>query len=302
MRMPHLDNTGSMLNVELENAAGGNGKVARAGLAASGLAASYDGEMQELAQLQQYCEMLEKKLSEKHVQLCETQESLGLVQADFQTFALAASHDLQAPLRSITGFSQYLKEEYESNLDELANDYINRIVASSSKMKSQLAGLSNFAKVSSQAAPFSAVCLNSVWETAVVKHEHRIKELGIAVDAAPLPIIFGDRVQLETLFANLIDNCIKFRGAEPTKVTVSAKKTEKKWVVAIEDNGIGIPLDQLDCVFKIFRHLDSEQSHRGVGLTVCRRIAERHTGRIYFCSQKRNGCKCIVELPAWSPP
>jgi light-regulated signal transduction histidine kinase (bacteriophytochrome) len=265
-------------------------------------ASSYAGETGELSRLRQHCEMLEKQLSKKHAQLCETQESLGLVQADFQTFALAASHDLQAPLRSITGFSQYLREEYEEDLDDVAKDYVQRIVASSNKMKNQLAGLSNFAKVSSQAAPFDAVCLVSAWETAVVKHEQKIKEHGIAIAQSTLPIVFGDRVQLETLFTNLIDNCINFRGTQSPEVNVSAKKQDKKWIITIEDNGIGIPVDRLDCVFKIFRHLDSDKSHRGVGLTVCRRIVERHSGRIYFCSQKRNGSKCVIELPAWSPP
>lgn len=265
-------------------------------------ASSFASETGELSQLQRHCEMLEKKLSEKHAQLCETQESLGLVQADFQTFALATSHDLQAPLRSIAGFSQYLKEEYESNLDDVAKDYIQRIVSSSSKMKNQLAGLSNFAKVSSQAAPFDAVCLVSAWEAAEVKHEDEIREHGVIVTQSTLPIVFGDRVQLETLFTNLIDNCIKFRGTQPPEIHVSAKKKDKKWIIEIEDNGIGIPLEQLDCVFKIFRHLNSDQSHRGVGLTVCRRIVERHSGRIYFCPQKRNGSKCTIELPAWSPP
>jgi light-regulated signal transduction histidine kinase (bacteriophytochrome) len=115
--------------------------------------------------------MLQRKLSEKHVQLCETRASLGLIQAEFQTFALATSHDLQAPLRSITGFSHYLKEDYRGTLDKVANDYIDRIVSSAAKMKDQLAGLSNFAKVSSQAAPFEAVCLNAVLESAIAKHD-----------------------------------------------------------------------------------------------------------------------------------
>ena len=220
---------------------------------------------------------------------------------ELQEYAYIASHDLQEPLRKIQTFGDRLTTKYASNLDSRALDYLNRMQNASMRMQKLIQDLLAYSRVTTQTRPFSAVNLNDVVNTALSDLELRIKELNATIHVADLPEIIGDQLQLIQLFQNLISNGIKFHQ-ESVAPVVHIQMVEQQGdfcKITIEDNGIGFEQQYSDRIFNMFQRLNPRTQYEGtgVGLAVCRRIVERHGGKIGVHSQIGQGTTFTMTLP-----
>lgn len=230
---------------------------------------------------------------------------------ELEEFATAASHDLQEPLRKIQSFVGCMKEEQSAALTAEGRNYLDRIQNAASRMGTLVADLLEFSRVSSKGRPFIPVDLNEVIAGVIQDLEVRLAQTGGRVEARPLPIVASDSQQMRQLLQNLIGNALKFHrsGVAPV-VQVSAEVIDAVCVhgrqqatgtcrISVADNGIGFDEKYLDRVFTIFQRLHGrgEYEGTGIGLSICRRIAERHGGTITARSQPGQGSTFVVTLP-----
>ena len=241
---------------------------------------------------------LQQQLDQRTAQLLATEEQLMNCNRDFQEFASAVSHDLQAPLRAIAGFSSYLQEEYGSALDDTADEYINQVVGSASRMRQLIDGLVQFSRVSSRGLPLTKLSLNDVLEDALAELQNESNCQNVVIEYGDLPGVVGDYQQLVALFKHLIQNGITFNESENPEVSIRAQRVDGNCVVFVEDNGMGIAEKDLENVFSIFRRLHTREQFDGVGagLAICRRIARRHGGQIELDSKQGVGTTAVITL------
>ncbi len=220
---------------------------------------------------------------------------------ELQEFAYIASHDLQEPLRKIQTFGDRLANKHASNLDGRALDYLNRMQDASKRMQQLIEALLAYSRVSTQTRPFSRVNLNDIVNTTLSDLEVRINELNATIHVSDLPEINGDDVQLTQLFQNLISNAIKFHQSNiPPVVHIRNGNTQNNnYIIEVEDNGIGFDEKYRDRIFNMFQRLNPRAKYEGtgVGLAVCRRIVERHGGKIDAHSQIGQGTTFTIRLP-----
>jgi len=222
---------------------------------------------------------------------------------DLQEFAYIASHDLQEPARKILAFGDRLQSKYKDVLDERALDYLERMMRASQRMQNLINSLLAFSRVETQIKPFVLIDLTETIKEVIEDLELMIERTQAKISFEQLPAVEADKNQMYQLFENLIKNAIKFQKAEPTPV-IKIYQTDKsvrpeKVTIVVEDNGIGIDQQYEDRIFKPFQRLHTREEYEGsgMGLAICRRIIERHRGRIYFKSQPEKGTKFFVELP-----
>lgn len=219
-------------------------------------------------------------------------EELGRSNRELEEFAYIASHDLQAPLRRITGFAQLLAERYKGRLDREADDYIERIAASTTRMQRLIQDLLTYSRAGSRELERSRVDSGRVLREVLADLESVIKEAGAEVKVGAMPSVVADPGQLSRLLQNLVGNAVKFRapGRAP-RVRVWAERRGAEWVFSVADNGIGIESRYVTDVFKMFRRLHAANAYpgTGIGLAVSRKIVERHGGRIWVDSEPGQG-------------
>lgn len=223
---------------------------------------------------------------------------------DLQQFAYAASHDLQEPLRMVTTFLELLAKEYAPELGEEGKTYINFALDGSQRMRALIQGLLNFARVDSRGQPFTAVDMRQVLDEIAIYLKPTLQELNGRLDiTTPLPIIWGDRPQIVQLVQNIVSNALKYRTDEPPLVRIAAEVENGHYHFTVQDNGIGIAAKHHDRIFVIFQRLHTQQEVRGsgIGLAVCKRIIDRHNGRIWVASEPGSGATFHFTLPAWQP-
>lgn len=222
---------------------------------------------------------------------------------DLQQFAFVASHDLKTPLRSMGGFMQILERNYADKLDEKAQSLIRRTSAAVHRLEHLTEDLLSYARLNSEVRPFAPVNLHDVAEEVIHLLDAAIVERGARVTANALPEIHGDRTQLVQLLLNLIGNGIKYCRDRSPLVHISATRGEREWVISVADNGIGIEEKHHDKVFEVFKrlHTQKEYSGTGIGLSVCRRVVERHGGKIWITSVVGEGSTFKFSIPHTSP-
>lgn len=237
------------------------------------------------------------EVSERHAM----EEALKRSNADLEDFAYAISHDLQEPLRMISSYLSLLRRRYEGKIDKEADDFIAFAVDGSHRMHQMIHDLLEYSRVSSRGAEPRPVDSGEALQGACDNLVRAIADNGATVDAGPLPVIMADASQLMRLFQNLVGNAIKYRdsGRNP-KVSVTACRTDGEWRFAVADNGIGIDSKYYDRIFRVFQRLHSraEFPGTGIGLAVCKRIVERHGGRIWLESTPGEGSTFYFTLPA----
>lgn len=218
---------------------------------------------------------------------------------DLQQFAYVASHDLKTPLRSIGGFVQILERNYGPKLDEKALGLIHRTAAAVKRLEQLTEDLLSYARLNSEARPLVPVDLADVAEEVIHLLDAAIVETRALVSADPLPEINGDRTQLVQLLLNLIGNGIKYCSDRTPSVHVSAKRGDRKWILSVTDNGIGIDSKHHEKIFEVFKrlHTQVEYSGTGIGLSVCRRVVERHGGKISITSVVGEGSTFSFTIP-----
>jgi len=230
--------------------------------------------------------------------LAQKAEELARSNADLEQFAYVASHDLKEPLRAVSGCTQLLQRRCEGKLDDLAAEYMAHIVDGTTRMESLIDGLLAFSRVGTRGAKLEAVDCARVLDTALRNLAAAIEESGTVVSSDRLPTVHGDAIQLVSLFQNLIGNALKFRQATPPLIHVGAQRQDKEWYFSIRDNGIGISPRYFDRIFGIFQRLHTRDEYpgTGIGLAVCKKIVERHGGRIWLESAPGEGTTFYFSL------
>jgi light-regulated signal transduction histidine kinase (bacteriophytochrome) len=201
---------------------------------------------------------------------------------DLQEFASAASHDLAEPLRVIAGFANLLARRYKDNLDEDGDKYIEAILSGVDRMQAMIDALLRFAEVGQSGSVRTLVNANELMRGVVDALHGSISDSGAKVEIAELPVIAAEASLLGQLFQNLLSNSMKFRSARQLQVDVGAERGDGEWQFWVSDNGEGIDPAEAERVFEMFRRLTTrDRPGTGVGLAICKRIVERHGGRIW---------------------
>ncbi len=205
-------------------------------------------------------------------------------EADLQQFAYVVSHDLQEPLRNISAFAALLDRNYRELLDQQGREFVQFILQSTSRMSALINGLLSYSRITNgrESTPLTVVALDDVLHTATENLRVAIDEGEAIIYHDPLPVISGDPLQLTQLFQNLVGNSLKYRRAHSLQVRITCAESEGGYLIAVRDNGIGIPAQHLDRVFGIYQRIHGNQyPGTGIGLTICKQIVERHGGRIW---------------------
>jgi signal transduction histidine kinase len=244
-------------------------------------------------------EAAEEALQERTRQLAERVEELARSNAELERFAYVASHDLKEPLRMITSYTTLLARRYKGKLDRDADEFINYAVDGAVRMEQLIQDLLLYSRVGIRDVVFKPVDCEVVYSRALANLQAALRETSALVTHDPLPTIQGDDTQLVQVFQNLIGNGIKFRGEITPCIHVSVKDKKKEWVVAVEDNGIGIDPQYADRIFVIFQRLHGRADYpgNGIGLAICKKVVENHGGRIWFKSQPRKGATFYFTIP-----
>jgi PAS domain S-box-containing protein len=217
-----------------------------------------------------------------------------------EQFAYAASHDLQEPLRMVTSYLQLLEDRYADALDEDAREFIDYALEGAQRMREMIEALLQYSRVETQGNPFEPVDLETVLDDVLTDLERRIEDTDADVTLAPLPTVRGDRSQLRAVFQNLIGNAIEYSGDEHPQIHVSTERNGEYWRLAVADEGIGIESEDQERIFQVFQRLHSRGEHEGtgIGLSLCKRIVERHDGDIWVDSEPGEGTTFYCTLPA----
>ncbi|MGZ5600158.1 MAG: sensor histidine kinase, partial [Methylobacter sp.] len=230
--------------------------------------------------------------------LSKRTEELARSNKELEQFAYVASHDLQEPLRMVASFTQLLSRRYKGKLDADADEFIHYAVDGATRMQTLINDLLAYSRIGSRTKPFEQVNLNSVLQRAVDNLHMAIEESGAKIVHGELPDTRGDITQLTQLFQNLIGNAIKFRGELPPEIEIKVEDADKYWRIAVCDNGIGIAPEFFDRIFVIFQRLHNKEDYpgTGIGLSICKKIVERHGGQIEVNSDRGQGAAFIFTL------
>jgi PAS domain S-box-containing protein len=234
-------------------------------------------------------DITERKQAE--AELARQAEELARSNQELQQFAYVASHDLQEPLRMVASYTQLLARRYQGQLDERADQYIHYAVDGANRMKQLIDDLLTYSRVGTGGKDLGPVACREVLDTVLSNLQIAIAEAGATVTHDPLPEVTGDASQLGQLFQNLIGNAIKFRGEQPPRVHIAVCRDQDAWKFGVRDNGIGIDPKHFERIFLMFQrlHVRSEYPGTGIGLALCRRIVERHGGRLWLESRPGAG-------------
>lgn len=244
-------------------------------------------------------DITERKLAEE--KLNSTLQILELSNKDLEQFAYVANHDLQEPLRMISSFTQLLERRYKDKLDQDANDYIRFAVDGAIRMQKLLNDLLEFSRIKNQAEQYEPVDASILLGQAVANLQQLLTDNTALVTNDDLPVIKADETQMIRVFQNLIENAVKFhKKTEWPKIHISCTKQDEMYRFSVADNGIGIEKQYHDKVFVVFQRLHSIKDYpgTGIGLSICKRIIERHGGAIWFESIVKEGTTFYFTIPA----
>ncbi len=219
--------------------------------------------------------------------------------ADLEEFAYAASHDLQEPLRMVASYLQLLERRYADDLDETAREFIGYAVDGAQRMKSLINSLLHYSRVGRKEGEFQEVDLSTLVDEIIEDLERRIDETGATVTRDPLPTVYGVPEQLRRVFQNLIENALTYHGEAPPVIHVDGRPENGGGHVTVRDEGPGIPPEGQDKIFRIFKQLDPHGTGHdgsGMGLSITRKIVERHDGDIWVESAPGEGATFHVTL------
>jgi PAS domain S-box-containing protein len=242
-------------------------------------------------------DMTEQKQAEQ--ELASTNAELRRSNQELEQCAYVASHDLQEPLRAVAGCVQILQRRYQGQFDSRGDELIWHTVDGVTRMQALIHDLLAFSRVATRGQPFVLTDCAAVLQDVLANLAASIREAGAVVTHDPLPTVMADPIQMLQLFQNLISNSIKFHAERPPAIHISAVRQDGAWVFAVRDNGIGIAREYWERIFVIFQrlHTRTEYAGTGIGLALCKKIVERHGGRIWVESEPGTGSTFCFTLP-----
>jgi signal transduction histidine kinase len=251
------------------------------------------------AALERSKEALEALVADRTSELTRANEELARSNAELEQFAYAASHDLQEPLRMVTSYLGLVERRYADRLDERARTFIGYAVDGAARMRTLITDLLAYSRIGRREEPRTLTDIGACLGDALGNLTVAIAESGATVTHDPLPLLSVNAPQIATLFQNLLGNAVKFRGEESPRIHVSAERQPTAWVFGVRDNGIGIAPEHHDRIFTVFQrlHTRAEYPGTGIGLAICRKVVERHGGRMWVESEPGKGSTFFFTLP-----
>ncbi|MDX2099077.1 MAG: ATP-binding protein [Leptolyngbyaceae cyanobacterium bins.59] len=253
-------------------------------------------------------EELEQRVQERTVELTQATEQLQLLNQELQRsnqeleqFAYVASHDLQEPLRAVTGYTQLLMSEYHDRFDETAQSYAEFVIDGAKRMQVLIQDLLAYSRVGTRGKVFADADCNKVVQEAIRNLQVAIRESQASITVNELPTLQADQNQLIQLFQNLIGNAIKFCKTGNPCIQIRATQRETDFLFEVEDNGIGIKSQYLDRIFEVFKRLHTRREYpgTGIGLAICKKIVLRHGGQIWAESTPGQGTTFFFTIPPY---
>jgi len=263
------------------------------------LGADVDSMRRRLVEELRRVQQAQAGLADANAELEHLNADLARSNLELEQFAYVASHDLQEPLRKITGFTDLLRRRYGDQLDERAGQYMDFAADGATRMQVLINDLLAFSRVGRTNEKFVPVSLEDALDDALVNLDTLVSETGATVESDPLPTILGNRALLAAVFQNLISNAIKFRSDEPPRIHVGCCQADGSWRLDLVDNGIGIESRFADRVFVIFQRLHNKEAYAGtgIGLAICKKIVEFHGGQIWVDPKHRSGTRICWTFP-----
>jgi signal transduction histidine kinase len=235
--------------------------------------------------------------------LAQKVEELARSNRDLEQFAYVASHDLQEPLRMVAAYTQLLADRYRGKLDDQADKYINYAVDGAERMQSLIQDLLSLSRVGREETVLTNTNSDEVVGQVMKDLQGPINESGAVINRENLPCLKANGSQLNQVFRNLIGNAIKFRGPQTPVIHITAQRQGANWIFSVADNGIGISPEHAENVFIIFNrlHTRTEYPGNGIGLSICKKIIERHGGQIEALARQGGGTIFRFTLPVGRP-
>jgi len=232
-------------------------------------------------------------------ELARRSQALARSNAELEQFAYVVSHDMQQPLGMISSYLELLNTSVDDSLNDDSREYLDRVVRGADRMQEMVDAVLGYARVDTRGSDFAAVDLTAVLDMVVDELGETIEAVNATITHDHLPTVVADGAQLHQLLHNLLTNAIKFVGARPPRIHLSAVQDENEWKVSLRDNGIGMEPDTAERIFVMFQRLHTQDEYpgTGIGLAICKRIVERHGGRIWVESQPHRGSMFVFTLP-----
>jgi PAS domain S-box-containing protein len=258
----------------------------------------------EAERARQHTAELLENLKQTQAELALRAQELARSNADLEQFAYVASHDLQEPLRMVASYVQLLSRRYKGKLDADADEFIHYAVDGANRMQALIQDLLAYSRVGTRGKEPQPVALEKCAARALSHLRLAQEEAGAEIKVEPLPWVKGDETQLAQLLQNLVGNALKFRGERSPRIRVSATREDDTVTVSVEDNGIGIEPQYYERIFAIFQRLHGKEEYpgTGIGLSICKKIVERHGGRIWVESTPGQGSTFRFTLTAAQGP
>jgi signal transduction histidine kinase len=217
---------------------------------------------------------------------------------ELEQFAYVASHDLQEPLRMVSSYTQLLEKRYSEKLDQDAHEFIHFAVDGANRMQRLINDLLEYSRVTTRGKEFKETDMFSALGQAIRNMQMKIEDNHAVITNGELPKVKADEEQIMRVFQNLIDNAIKFKGKESPRIHIDCIAKDGYWTFSVKDNGIGMDPKYEDRIFEIFQRLSNQAEHpgTGIGLAICKRIVERHGGKIWMESEPGNGTTFLFTL------
>ncbi len=242
-------------------------------------------------------EQAQKEIAErKRAEAALARQAQELTES-LEQFARVASHDLQEPLRMVASYAQLLEKRYKGRLDPEADTFIGYAVEGATRMHRLINDLLAYWRVATSAQTLELVDCSALVDRVLANFGSAIEASGAVVTRRPLPKVMADAVQLTQVFQNLLINAIRFHGTRPPEIHISAEHHDGEWVFAVHDNGIGIEPQYFERIFALFQPLERQKEHSGVGLPICKKIIERHGGRMWVESEPGQGSTVYLTIP-----
>lgn len=236
--------------------------------------------------------------------LAQKAQELARSNADLEHFAYIVSHDLREPLHVAAGLLKLLARRYKHHLDPKGQELLDHALDSLQRLEQQIKDLLDYSRVTTRGQEFKPVDLNTVVQQVLGDMSLLIQEKQAQITCEPLPVVVGDALQLARVFQNLIGNALKFCGNKPPVIHIGACRENDEWRLWVKDQGIGISPQHYERIFRMFERLHprSDYPGTGIGLAICRKIVERHGGRIWVDSEPGRGSTFWFTLPFSAPP